>query len=38
LLDHSDLSAEDIARNALGIAASICVYTNNNILIETLSA
>ena len=38
LLDHSDLSAEDIARNALGIAASICVYTNNNILIETLSS
>jgi ATP-dependent HslUV protease subunit HslV len=29
-------SAEDIARNALKIAAEICVYTNDNITVETL--
>jgi ATP-dependent HslUV protease subunit HslV len=30
------LSAEEIARRAMKIAADICIYTNNNILIETL--
>ena len=35
LLDQ-DLSAEDIAKRALQIAADICVYTNENITIETL--
>jgi ATP-dependent HslUV protease subunit HslV len=37
LLDNTDLSAEEIVTKALGIAASICVYTNENILVETLS-
>lgn len=36
LVKHSDLSAEEICREAMSIAASICVYTNENILLETL--
>ena len=31
-----DLSAEDIARKALEIAADLCVYTNSQILMERL--
>ncbi len=37
LLD-TDLDAEAIARKAMEIAADICVYTNENVTIETLSA
>ncbi len=36
LIAHSDLSAEEICREAMGIAASICVYTNENIVVEKL--
>jgi ATP-dependent HslUV protease subunit HslV len=36
LIDHSDLSAEEICRAAMQIAASICVYTNKDIVIEKL--
>jgi len=36
LIDLDNLDAEAIARKAMGIAADICVYTNRNILIETL--
>ena len=35
-LDGSDLDAEQIVRKSLGIAADICIYTNHNIVIETL--
>ena len=38
LLDHSELDAETIVRNSLQIAASICVFTNDNIVLETLEA
>ncbi len=31
-----DLSAEEIARRAMAIAADICVYTNSNLTLETL--
>ncbi len=31
LLQHSDLSAAEIARTSMEIAASLCVYTNSNI-------
>jgi ATP-dependent HslUV protease subunit HslV len=31
-----DLGAEEIARRALDIAAQICVYTNNQIVIESI--
>ena len=36
LLKHTSLSAEDIAREALTIAAGICVYTNDRITVEVL--
>ena len=32
------LSAEEIARRAMAIAADICVYTNHNLVLEELSA
>ena len=34
----SERSAEDIARRAMAIAADICVYTNGNLTVETISA
>jgi ATP-dependent HslUV protease subunit HslV len=33
-----DLSAEEIARRAMAIAASICVYTNTELVVESLGA
>ena len=36
LVDNTDLSAEDIAVKALEVAASICVYTNDHISVETI--
>jgi len=36
LLDHSQLSAREIVDNALSIASSICIYTNDNVSIEEL--
>ena len=36
LVSHSELDAESIVREALNIAASICVYTNNNIIVEKI--
>jgi ATP-dependent HslUV protease, peptidase subunit HslV len=36
LIDEDRLDAEDIARRAMQIAASICIYTNTNITIEKL--
>ncbi|MBE5777762.1 MAG: ATP-dependent protease subunit HslV [Clostridiales bacterium] len=36
LWEHTDMSAEDIAVEALKIAASICVFTNENIIVETV--
>ncbi|MEX0840041.1 MAG: ATP-dependent protease subunit HslV [Parvibaculum sp.] len=37
-LADSDLDAEAIVRKAMGIAADICVYTNNNLTLESLDA
>ncbi|MFN7092097.1 MAG: ATP-dependent protease subunit HslV [Allorhizobium sp.] len=37
-LMDTDHSAEDIAKRALTIAGEICVYTNNNMVVETLDA
>ncbi|MBR1584180.1 MAG: ATP-dependent protease subunit HslV [Clostridia bacterium] len=34
LIQNTDLSAKEIAEKALHIAASICVYTNDNIIVE----
>ena len=36
LFNHTDMTAEEIVREALKIASSICVYTNDNITIEKL--
>ncbi len=36
LLEHTDMSAKDIATHALRIAGEICIYTNENIVIEEL--
>jgi len=36
LMENTDLSAEEIVRRALAIAADICIYTNQNVTIETL--
>jgi ATP-dependent HslUV protease subunit HslV len=35
---HSNLGAAEIAESALKIAASICVYTNEEITVETLES
>ena len=37
-LMDSDLDAEAIARKAMQIAGEICVYTNHNVVVETLDA
>lgn len=37
LLDNTKLGAEKIVRKGLEIAGDICIYTNNNLTIETLS-
>ena len=37
-LAEGDLDAEAVVRRSLAIAAEICVYTNANVVIETLDA
>jgi ATP-dependent HslUV protease subunit HslV len=37
LLKHTELSAPEIARESLRIASEICVYTNDNIIVEELA-
>ncbi len=36
LMRHTEMSAKEIAEAALGIAASICIYTNSNISVESI--
>lgn len=36
MVRHTEMSAGEIAREALSIAADICVYTNHNIRVEEL--
>ena len=36
LFNHTEMTAEEIAKESLKIAASICVYTNDNISVEKL--
>ena len=36
LVKHSNLSAREIVEEAMKIASSICIYTNENIVIEEL--
>jgi len=37
LLANTELSADEVARKSLEIAADICVYTNRNIVLESLA-
>lgn len=37
LISHSDLTAEEIVKKSLLIAAEICIYTNDQIAVEVLS-
>jgi ATP-dependent HslUV protease subunit HslV len=37
LLENTQLDARQVAEKAMGIAADICIYTNNNIIYEELS-
>jgi len=37
LMDNSDLPAEDIVEKGLSIAADICIYTNHQRVIESIS-
>jgi len=36
LVQYADMSAAEVVRASLGIAADICVYTNHNIVVEEL--
>lgn len=36
LIDQDNMDAEAIARKAMGIAADICVYTNREVIVESL--
>ena len=36
LADRKDMDAEAIARRAMAIAANICIYTNDEVTVETL--
>ena len=36
LLEATELDAETIVRKSLAIAADLCIYTNHNIVVETL--
>jgi ATP-dependent HslUV protease, peptidase subunit HslV len=36
LAKHTSMTAEEIALEGMRIAAEICIYTNNNITVETL--
>ena len=36
LIDRPDMDAEAIARRAMKIAGDICIYTNHNVILESL--
>ncbi len=36
MLTHTELSAREIAEDALRIAADICIYTNSDIIVEEI--
>ena len=37
LVEVPDLSAEQVARRAMKIAGDICIYTNHNVIVETIA-
>lgn len=38
LMQHTELSAEEVAQTAMKIAADLCIYTNDNITLYTIKA
>lgn len=36
LMENTDMSAEEIVRKAMKIAADICIFTNHNVVVETV--
>ena len=36
LLENTDLSAEEIVRRSMKIAADVCVFTNHNLVLDTV--
>ena len=38
LRENTEMDAEDIARRAMKIAAEICIYTNENVTVETIES
>jgi ATP-dependent HslUV protease subunit HslV len=36
LLEHTEMTAPDIAREAMKIAASMCIYTNDHLTVEVV--
>ena len=36
LVEATDMKPEDIARRSIELASEICIYTNNNIIVEVL--
>ena len=38
LVQHTSMGAAEVAAESLRIASTICIYTNDNITVETLSA
>jgi ATP-dependent HslUV protease subunit HslV len=38
LIDRDDMEAEAVARKAMEIAAGICIYTNENVVLESITA
>ncbi len=37
LVEHTEMDAEAIARASLKIAGDLCIYTNNNVLVEKIT-
>ncbi len=37
LIDRDDMEAEAVARKAMEIAAGICIYTNENVVLESIT-
>jgi len=37
LVNNTEMNAKDIVEASLNIAADICIYTNHNLTIESLS-
>jgi ATP-dependent HslUV protease subunit HslV len=38
LIEHTELSPEEVVRKSLGIAGDLCIYTNQNHTVEVLQA